>query len=251
MELTSQDRSQLRKLESVIEKRIATFVEVGEALRTIRDSKLYRDDYGTFERYVEDRWQFKKRYAYNLIESAEAVKNVHHGAQKTVPANERQARELAKAPPEKQAEVWEELVADNPKPTAKDVKAAVARHKEEPETIEAVAVSVVKDGLGRDVPESLREKYAIGAQLSAIGRKLDVVKREAVELADTMGGWFIPVQQIELAAKALKDLITESAYWTACPRCSGKGCKRCDSSGFIPKSKKNMLSNADKEDLGL
>ena len=125
MELTSQDRSQLRKLESVIEKGIATFVEVGEALRTIRDSKLYRDDYGTFERYVEDRWQFKKRYAYNLIESAEAAKNVHHGAQKTVPANERQARELAKAPPEKQAEVWEELVADNPKPTAKDVKAAV------------------------------------------------------------------------------------------------------------------------------
>ena len=142
MELASQDRSQLRKLESVIEKGIATFVEVGEALRTIRDSKLYRDDYGTFERYVEDRWQFKKRYAYNLIESAEAVKNVHHGAQKTVPANERQARELAKAPPEKQAEVWEEVVADNPNPTAKDVKAAVARHKEEPETIEAVAVSV-------------------------------------------------------------------------------------------------------------
>lgn len=254
--MTHDEAKELKTLERVIERGMSTFVEVGNALKTIRDSKLYREQYKTFDRYVQERWQFKKTYAYDLIASAEATENVRHGGQK-LPTTERQARELAKAPPEKQAAIWEEVVESTPTPTAKDVKAAVEKHKQvevdEPEdVVEAKSVvSIVRDSLDRDVPNGLREKFATAAILSAIGRKLDAIKREVVELADEDGGWFIPVQEIELACKDLKDKITDAGYWTACPRCDGAGCERCDSSGFIPKSKKNMLSKQDKELIGL
>lgn len=251
--MTHEEANELKTLERVIERGMSTFVEVGNALKTIRDDKLYREEYKTFERYVEDRWQFKRRYAYNLIESAEAVENVHHGAQK-LPANERQARELHKAPPEKRAEIWQEVVDSTPTPTAKDVKAAVEKHTKQPadDVIDSpLVVSIVKDSIDRDVPEHLREKFAIAAQLSAIGRKLDSIKREVVELANHDGGWFISVQDIEITCKDLKDKITDAGYWTACPRCDGKGCNRCDLSGFVPKSKKNMLSKSDQEALGI
>lgn len=251
--MTHDEAKELKTLERVIERGMSTFVEVGNALKTIRDSKLYREEYKTFERYVQERWGFKRHYAYNLIESAEAVKNVEHAQQK-LPANVRQATELAKAPPEKQAAIWEEVVESTPSPTAKDVKAAVDKHTkaDEGDVVESKSVaSIVKDSLNREVPDGLRNKYAVAAVLGAIGRKLDAIKREVVELADDEGGWFIPVQEVELAAKELKDKITDAGYWTACPRCNGKGCKRCDSSGFIPKSRKNMLSADDKEALGL
>lgn len=37
------------ELEQVIERGLQTFVEVGNAIREIRDSRLYKDEYGTFE----------------------------------------------------------------------------------------------------------------------------------------------------------------------------------------------------------
>lgn len=124
-------------------------------------------------------------------------------------------------------------------------------HTPTPPQVRSSSASVVKDSLERDVPETLRDKFSVAARLSAVGRKLDGIKREVSELATEDGGWFLPVQDIELSCKDLKDKITDAGYWTACPRCDGKGCKRCDSSGFIPKSKKNMLSKADQEELGL
>jgi len=255
--MTHDEAKELKTLEKVIERGMSTFVEVGNALKTIRDSRLYREQYKTFDKYVKERWGFNKQRAYQLIESADAVENVQHVGQIEPPTNARQASELAKAPPEKQAEVWKEVVETTPSPTAKDVKAVVEKHKQaelhqEEDVVEAKSVvSIVRDSLDRDVPESLRQKFAAAAILSAIGRKLDAIKREVVELADEDGGWFIPVQDIELSCKDLKDKITDAGYWTACPRCDGKGCDRCDSSGFIPKSKKHMLSKQDKELLGL
>ena len=45
--------------------------------------------------------------AAQLISAAKVFQNLYHGTKnKEPPQNERQARELAKAPPEEQAEVW-------------------------------------------------------------------------------------------------------------------------------------------------
>jgi hypothetical protein len=57
-------------------------LEVGNAIREIRDSKLYKETHSTFEEYCWERWGWKRAHAYRQIEVAETaafVKNVSHG----------------------------------------------------------------------------------------------------------------------------------------------------------------------------
>lgn len=81
------ERTRLGECEVVVERGLATFVEVGQALLEIRDSRLYREDFKTFEDYCRERWDFTDRRARQLMAAAEIGT--------TVPvANEAQAREL-------------------------------------------------------------------------------------------------------------------------------------------------------------
>ena len=59
--------------ESIIERGLKTFVEVGGALLAIRESKLYRQEYGTFEEYCQERWGLKERQAYRLMDASAVV----------------------------------------------------------------------------------------------------------------------------------------------------------------------------------
>lgn len=86
--LTTAEQARLGELEQVVERGLQTFAEVGAALAEIRDSRLYRDDWSTFENYCQGAWGFTDRRARHLMDAA-AVGTV-------VPVeNERQARELA------------------------------------------------------------------------------------------------------------------------------------------------------------
>lgn len=126
--LLVREQRSLARCEEKIEKGMATFVEVGKALAEIRDRKLYRDTHKTFAAYVKERWGKSRNWADVTIQSSAAVasiENAHHGGQKP---NERQARELAKAPEEDRAEVWEEVTEEHgEKITAAKVAAAVER----------------------------------------------------------------------------------------------------------------------------
>ena len=47
--------------EQIIERGLGTFVEVGQALVRIRNGRLYRADFPTFETYCESRWSMSRR----------------------------------------------------------------------------------------------------------------------------------------------------------------------------------------------
>jgi len=68
--LTKLEAGKLSELESVIERGLPTFTEVGDALMGIRDGKLYRQTHGTFENYCRERWGFSKRHANRLVGAA-------------------------------------------------------------------------------------------------------------------------------------------------------------------------------------
>lgn len=104
------DRKDFTKLDSVIAKGLATFVDVGRALLEIRDRKLYRENYETFEQYCSQRHQLEERRAYQLMDSAsivEDLKKLNHGS--TFPSNERQCRELLCVPDDALPTVWQEV----------------------------------------------------------------------------------------------------------------------------------------------
>ncbi len=111
--LTVIESTRLEALEATIAKGMQTFVDVGSALLEIRDSRLYRREFGTFEEYCRDRWGMERRHAYRLIDAAQVVSNVSHGTQ-IEPENERQIRPLTSLEPELQREAWQRAIDTAP-----------------------------------------------------------------------------------------------------------------------------------------
>lgn len=86
--LSKTGERRLAEAEAAIERGLSTFWEVGEALMRIRDERLYRADFSTFEDYCQSRWNMTRRRANQLVEAAQMGT--------VVPIeNERQARALA------------------------------------------------------------------------------------------------------------------------------------------------------------
>jgi ParB family chromosome partitioning protein len=110
MEILNIDEShELERCEVVIKQGLKTFIEVGEALFIIRDKRLYRREFNTFEDYCQEKWALGKRYVNQLIQASEVISNL--GAMAPIlPESERQVRPLTSLEPEIQKEVWKEVV---------------------------------------------------------------------------------------------------------------------------------------------
>jgi len=145
--ITPEESVRLCELERVIQKGKDTFVEVGNALSEIRDSRIYRATFKTFEEYCQKRWDMGRDYAERLISSASVVSNLPTDGGK--PTSEWQARPLTKIPAEKQPEAWakaQELAKeDGKKISVRHVEAAVAEVMPKIEEIEAVIVDGVSE----------------------------------------------------------------------------------------------------------
>jgi hypothetical protein len=115
--------------------------EFAEALRTVRDKRLFRDTYPTFEQYCRERWGISKTHCNRLIQASEVSANV---APIGVTPKESQARELSKLPADQQASAWQEtLDRTDGHPTAAAVHEVVAERLKpapiEPEIVDEPA----------------------------------------------------------------------------------------------------------------
>lgn len=134
--------TRLKELETTIRDNFIAYVAVGQALLEIRESRLYRTEDGrTWEGYCRELWDMSHQRADQLIAAKSVIDNLTTIVVKAdgtpdwdrLPANEAQARELARLAPEEQREVWQTLIDESgeeaegeaPKVTAKAVKNAV------------------------------------------------------------------------------------------------------------------------------
>ncbi len=111
--LSDEEQHDLAGCEAVIERGLKTFREVGAALTEIRDARLYRGGYDTFEDYLSARWAMQRAQAYRLIEASAVVGALSPIGDTPLPATESQARELARVPEEQRGEVWAAAVERN------------------------------------------------------------------------------------------------------------------------------------------
>lgn len=125
----------LAECEEVIQKSVEAFFDAGRALVRIRDQRLYKGRFDSFERYCQQRWGFTRQRSSQLIAAAEvvttvAVGNNGNGAH-SAPTNERVARELAplRDKPEEMRAAWQEAEGRAAQygraPTSSDVRSAV------------------------------------------------------------------------------------------------------------------------------
>ncbi|HEX2161694.1 MAG TPA: hypothetical protein VHF88_07720 [Thermoleophilaceae bacterium] len=139
----------------MIERAVYAYAEAGDALRTIRDNRLYKKDFSSFEDYCRKRWGWSRTNADRQIAAAE----IHHalydhakvaptGATLEPPRSERAARELAplRDDPERLSEVWTKVVEKHgPEAEAKHVRAMV-REIEEPAPTPPTSTITYDDG---------------------------------------------------------------------------------------------------------
>ncbi len=74
--LSSDQQSELTTQERVIDRWQRGSLEAGKALLKIRDARLYRDKYSTFEDYCHQRWGFGRSYGHRLVQAAEVVQSI-------------------------------------------------------------------------------------------------------------------------------------------------------------------------------
>lgn len=87
--LTDHDSNRLSALELVIKDGRDSFLAVGMALAQINRDRLYRQDYSTFEEYLDKRWSISKSQGYRLIAFAKDVETSPTG---DTPKTEHQSR---------------------------------------------------------------------------------------------------------------------------------------------------------------
>lgn len=127
--LIGEEQDAFAKCEAAIENLKAAFWAAGKALQIIRDARLYRVDYATFEAYCEERWGIHRRYADRLIQawpvaeilSPIGLKKLTEGqVRELVPVNERHGMDAAVL-------VYRTVIEDEATPTTAAVlKGAVA-----------------------------------------------------------------------------------------------------------------------------
>jgi protein gp37 len=105
------------------------FYEVGTELRHIRDQRLYRERYGTFEDYCQERWEWTAQHVGRLIMSADVVDQIEPIGS-ILPDRESHVRPLLLLDePDQRAEAWKAALAaaekDNDRVKARHVEAAV------------------------------------------------------------------------------------------------------------------------------
>lgn len=169
-ELTISESQELHELETIIHHNLANFIACGQALLIIRDRKLYRADFSTFENYCRDRWDMGRHYANRLIASAEVAANL--APMGTTIENERQARELAKHNQELQKTVYEIARATAPQREGQPV--ITAEHLRE---VGNLVVRLISEGglealITEDVYERMmRQQQHIRDKLAAKTKK--------------------------------------------------------------------------------
>lgn len=135
--LTPVEATSLHRCEQVIERGLKTFVEVGEALIEIRDSRLYRQTHQTFEAYCSERWGMSQTRAFHMMDAARTLGVLQSSTIVELPATESQVRPLTPLKENTPLVVaaWEdaqELAKEEglPAPVARHVEAAAAPYRE-------------------------------------------------------------------------------------------------------------------------
>lgn len=247
--LTLQEEQAFWRCEKKVEDGLRSAQQGREALRQIRDGRLYRAEFKTFDEYVERRWKMSVRQAHRICDHAEVMTNLlgapsDEGAQEEAPAmpavlpeTESLARPLAPLPPEVQREVWQNAVATAPvkdgKPvvTARHVAETIrgmvkkeeGSHTEETETIPQKEMKFVLDVESVEKPAAQIEQAFDAADKAIIAcRRLgDLIQKEDKVSHQRINS---AVEQLELVEERLHAYgamaKTNTEKWVICRRAS-------------------------------
>lgn len=215
---------------------------IGQSLVEIRDAKLYKDEYGTFEEFCNAEYGFTPRHAYRLIEFAEIkpeldeiLRPIGHKI-----ANESQARALAAVPEEQRAEVVETAAAGNGKLTAKTITEAaetVTGRAAPPTSSPPIKAAAPRDRIGCPIPADVLPDWREAEALDDLVKQVHRMKLRVEHAIEERELAFREITNSTVAdlQNAWSELQGVIPY-VVCPTCEGhtrETCTLCRQRGFL------------------
>jgi hypothetical protein len=185
--------------EARIQRGLEYFIDVSNALLTIKIGKLYSAaGYSTFEEYCQQRWSIGRNYGNKLVVAAATVQALARdlpemGTTVPTPSSERQVRALRAAPEHERAASWTAAVelAGGGQPTVAHVQRAVEQRRPHGEQLRGITelppspataeAEVDGDRRSTQVPSASRrpslidEAHRLLLDLQKVTRRLDRV----------------------------------------------------------------------------
>ena len=131
--LSEQEKQEYEKCIENIRTNLTGNIQAGGDLKKVRDGKLYRDEFDTFEEFCLETFNIGRSYAHRLIEAWENREDLLPiGNVVPLPTSEAQLRELTGLDTAiKKQRAWKQAqkLAGNTAPTAEEVKQAVDQIK--------------------------------------------------------------------------------------------------------------------------
>jgi hypothetical protein len=232
--MTASEKSEFRLCEQVISRHKQALIETADALRTIRDKRLYRDEFKTFENYCQERWGFNKDRASQLITAKVVLDSLPKEViTKVSIQNERQIRAISQISGKSLPEVLKKA-SENGRLSAAKIEAAARE-------VEASKPDIELDQTGRSVPDGIRDEWR---RAESTARRLRALMSE-VKVAVEKGTNSSPDRiWSELSNGDVS--IFEEGYaklglllpYAVCTTCQGRAqqkCKLCHGRGWLSK----------------
>lgn len=248
-EVTQTERAEYTTLKKVVTDNWVATLDCFHAAHRIREEKLYRVEYETWDEFCEKTLGFSRQHVNRLISAAQLeelakVKTEPMGSKTQADSmpitNERQARELLKVSPEKRAEVLAKAAAEGPVTAASIAQAAAPKP-----TPPAPKPIIELDGTGFEIPVKCLDIWNRTPEVRKLLNAVSLLRtslRAAQEADDplwrpvaskaTATTWTQLLANLDKAYAA----ISLAVPYAVCPTCQGHlraTCSTCQGRGFV------------------
>ena len=203
----------------------------------IKTQRLWREDFASWEDYVETDLGKSRSYVHRLFRQ-QAARRKDAGQDELPGMPERHSRALEKLPDlDTRREAYAEATraADGEQPELPHVEQAVARRLGQD-----VGEVKLTDGLGLRVDEKFRDVFIAAARFNSLSRSIASIKGEIEAIIKTPAGAVLETQRqsIDRDRKNMLRALKFAKPYASCPYCGGAGrkdCKACDGRGWVTK----------------
>jgi len=233
--LTIAELADLNRLEKIIDENKPAWVRIGNALSIIRDRRLYRRAYSSFEDYLQNKWGWTRQWAHQQIEAASVAESLPKKVSSMLDSV-RSATELSKVEPERRVEVLKEASSSGVA-TARSISVASKIVKSESKD------AVMVDATGFPIPEPLLIYWNRADEVQEILTQLSHIKgtlEKAMEEKDLMY-WELGTGPVAHLSRAWQEIHAAKPY-AVCLQCQGHPeiqpegkCRLCGGRGLISK----------------
>lgn len=235
--ITIAESKELIACEKVIEEGLSCALKAEDALRTVRDKRLYRSEFASFEDYCQTRWGKTRQWANYLLAAGAALKSLPPKLVTAV-TSVKAAAALSKVPPPKRAAVVSSITKAGQAVTAKTIRKVSPPPPKPAKGIAKQPQAALKDETGLPIPPEAIALWHRGDEVQELLTFISALRGKLRKYQDGKDILFFGFSFSETLAhldQAYVEIKRMKPY-AVCPTCNGKvseQCNACNGRGLV------------------